>query len=116
MQAVVVKEFGGPEVLAVAEVPDPVAGPGEVVVAVAAAHVLWVETRIRSGVGRDYWGVTPPYVPGSGVAGRVESVGPGVDPALVGARVMAHTGRARDGYAERTVVGVENLARIPGAV
>ena len=71
MQAVVVAEFGGPEVLVAAEVPDPVAGPGEAVVAVAAAHVLWVETRIRSGVGREYWGVTPPYVPGSGVAGRV---------------------------------------------
>ena len=50
MQAVVVKGFGGPEVLVAAEVPDPVAGAGEVVVAVAAAHVLWVETRIRSGV------------------------------------------------------------------
>ena len=76
------------------------AGPGEAVVAVAAAHVLWVETRIRSGVGREYWGVTPPYVPGSGVAGRVESVGQDVDPALLGARVVAHTGRSRDGYAE----------------
>ena len=93
MQAVVVKEFGGPEVLVAAEVPDPVAGPGEAVVAVAVAHVLWVETRIRSGVGREYWGVTPPYVPGSGIADRVEIVGPDVDPALLGARVVAHTGR-----------------------
>src|SRR6478752_2768026 len=104
MQAVVVEEFGGPDVLVTAEVPDPVAGPGEVVVAVAAAHVLWVETRIRSGVGREYWGVTPPYVPGSGVAGRVESVGPGVDRDLIDARVVAHTGRSRDGYAERVLV------------
>jgi NADPH:quinone reductase len=116
MQAVLVKEFGGPEVLATAEVPDPVAGPGQVVVAVAAVHVLWVETRIRSGVGREYWGVTPPYVPGSGVAGRVEAIGPGVDPTLLGARVLAHTGRSRDGYAEQTVVDVENLARVPDEV
>jgi NADPH:quinone reductase len=116
MQAVVVKEFGGPEVLATAEVPDPVAGPGEVVVAVAAVHVLWVETRIRSGVGREYWGVTPPYVPGNGVAGRVEAIGPGVDQTLLGARVLAHTGRSRDGYAERSAVDVENLARVPDEV
>ena len=110
------QEFGGPEVLATAEVPDPVAGAGEAVVAVAAAHVLWVETRIRSGVGREYWGVTPPYVPGSGVAGRVESVGQDVDPALLGARVVAHTGRSRDGYAERVVVGADGLVPIPDAV
>src|SRR6478752_5547800 len=116
MQAVVVEEFGGPEVLATAEVPDPVAGPGEAVVAVAAAHVLWVETRIRSGVGREYWGVTPPYVPGSGVAGRVESVGRDVDPALLGVRVVAHTGRSRGGYAERVLVGADGLVRIPGRV
>jgi len=111
-----VKEFGGPEVLVAAEVPDPVAGPDEVVVAVAAAHVLWVETRIRSGVGREYWGVTPPYVPGSGVAGRVDALGPGVDPALLGTRVVAHTGRSRDGYAERVVVGADGLVPIPDEV
>jgi len=111
-----VKEFGGPEVLVAAEVPDPVPGPGEVVVAVAAAHVLWVETRIRSGVGREYWGVTPPYVPGSGVAGRVDGLGPDVDPALLGARVVAHTGRSRDGYAERVVVGADGLVPIPDEV
>ena len=116
MQAVVVKEFGGPEVLVAAEVPDPVAGPGDAVLAVAAAHVLWVETRIRSGVGREYWGVTPPYVPGSGIADRVESVGPDVDPALLGARVVAHTGRSRDGYAERVVVGADGLVPIPDPV
>ena len=116
MQAVVVKGFGGPEVLVAAEVPDPVARPGEVVVAVAAAHVLWVETRIRSGVGREYWGVTPPYVPGSGVAGRVDNLGPDVDPALLGTRVVAHTGRSRDGYAERVVVGAEGLVTIPDEV
>ena len=76
MQAVVVAEFGGPEVLVAAEVPDPVAGAGEVVVAVAAAHVLWVETRIRSGVGREYWGVTPPYVPGAGSRAASRTSGP----------------------------------------
>jgi NADPH2:quinone reductase len=116
MQAVVVEEFGGPEVLATAEVPDPAAGPGEAVVTVAAAHVLWVETRIRSGVGREYWDVTPPYVPGSGVAGRVESVGRDVDPALLGARVIARTGRSRDGYAERVVVGADSQVSIPDPV
>jgi NADPH2:quinone reductase len=116
MHAVVVAEFGGPEVMVTAEVPDPTPEPGEVVVAVEAVHVLWVETRIRSGAGQEYWGVTPPYTPGSGVAGRVASVGPEVDPALLGARVVAHTGRPRDGYAERAVVGVDTVVKVPDAV
>ncbi|MDT7751265.1 MAG: NADPH:quinone reductase, partial [Pseudonocardiales bacterium] len=42
-----VTRFGAPEVLVTREVPDPVAGPGEAVIAVVAADVLWVETMIR---------------------------------------------------------------------
>jgi NADPH:quinone reductase len=68
--AAVVQEFGPPEVLRTVEVPDPVPGPGEALVDVAAADVLWVETAVRRGEGTDWFPHRPPYVPGNGVAGR----------------------------------------------
>jgi len=105
-------QFGGPEVLVTREAPDPVAGSGEVVIAVVAADVLWVETMIRQGGGGEYFDVTPPYVPGNGVAGRVLSVGDGVDPDWTERAVVAHTGE-RGGYAEQVVVGAEALSAVP---
>ena len=70
MRVVQAMRFGGPEVLVVREAPDPVAGPGQAVVDVAVAHVLFVETQVRQGWGRDYFPMQPPYVPGDGVAGN----------------------------------------------
>jgi len=90
-------------VFAVAERPDPIPGRGEVAIDVEVADTLWLETRIRSGAGQDYWPSRPPYVPGNGVAGRVAQVGDGVDPTLGGVRVVAHTGN-EGGYADRIVV------------
>ncbi|MDT7695666.1 MAG: NADPH:quinone reductase [Pseudonocardiales bacterium] len=107
-----VTRFGAPEVLVTREVPDPVAGPGEAVIAVVAADVLWVETMIRRTGGGEYFDVTPPYVPGNAVAGRVQAVGDGVDPAWVGRAVVAHTGQ-RGGYAEQAVVPVDGLSTVP---
>jgi NADPH2:quinone reductase len=49
VRAIEVGQFGGPGVLVIRDVPDPVPGPGEVVVDVAVADVLWVETMIRRG-------------------------------------------------------------------
>ena len=92
MQVVVVTRFGGPEILVPSEAPDPAAGPGEVVIDVAAADVLWVETMIRQGGGGEYFDVTPPYVPGGAVAGRVRTVGDGVDPDWLSRDVVARTG------------------------
>jgi len=112
MQAAVVTEFGAPEVLVASEVSDPVAGDSEVVVDVVASDVLWVETRIRQDDGGDYWDMTPPYVPGNGVAGRVRTVGEGVDPAWAGREVVAHTGQY-GGYAERAVVPADGLSPVP---
>src|SRR3569833_1013882 len=112
MRAVRVERFGGPEVLTVADVPDPVAGPGQAVVAVSAADVLFVETAIRAGNGGEYFDVRPPYVPGHWVAGQVVAVGEGVDTEWVGRRVAGH---ARDdgGYAERVAVQAEDLVPVP---
>jgi NADPH2:quinone reductase len=65
MRIVQVTEFGGPEVLAVSEAPEPSAGPGQVVVDVLVAPVLFLDTQIRSGSARDWFAATLPYVPGA---------------------------------------------------
>lgn len=118
MRAVEVTRFGGPEVLAVREVADPVAGDGQVLIEVAAADVLFVDAAIRDGWGSDWFAVTPPYVAGNGVAGTVLAVGPGVDDAWVGRRVLAQTGAnggmsPTGGYAERAVVPATALVAVP---
>lgn len=91
MRVARVERFGDPEVLVTGEVPDQAAGPGQVVVAVSVADVLFVETVVRRGEGGEYFPVKPPYVPGGAVAGLVISVGYGVDPSWIGRRVIATT-------------------------
>ncbi|GAA3078746.1 zinc-binding dehydrogenase [Streptosporangium carneum] len=112
MRVVQVTRFGGPEVLVPSEAPDPVAGPEQVVVDVSVAGMTFVETQIRRGV--DRWHSRPalPYVPGGTVAGRVSSVGEGVDPSWSGRRVIADIGET-GGFAERAVTVVENLIPVP---
>ena len=112
MRAIQVKAFGGPEVLQLMEVPEPQAGPGEVVIDTSIATVLWVETMIRRGDGPPYFGIEPPYTPGNGVAGVVSAVGAGVDDGWIGREVVAHTGGG-GGYAERVAVSAEGVAVIP---
>jgi NADPH:quinone reductase len=70
---------------------------------------------IRYGLGVGYFPVTPPYVPGNGVAGRVISTGMGVDPAWVGRPVAAHTGESggSGGYAEQVAVLAEDVIAVP---
>lgn len=111
MRVARVERFGGPEVLVARDVPDPVAGPGQVVVAVSAADVLFLETAVRRGEGGEYFPVTPPYVPGGGVAGQVISVGDGVDVSWIGLRVLAPT--ADGGYAEQVLAAAEELIPVP---
>jgi NADPH:quinone reductase len=118
MRAVEVTKFGGPEVLTLRELPDPVAGPGQLVVDVAAVDVLFVDARLRAGWGREWFHVEPPYVPGNGVAGTVRSVGSGVDSGWVGRQVLAHTGKNNGmtptgGYAEQAVVEVSDVEAVP---
>jgi NADPH:quinone reductase-like Zn-dependent oxidoreductase len=79
VRAVEVAHFGGPDVLEERERPDPVPGPGQVVVKSSACDVLFVDTLIRSGRGADYFPIRPPYVPGNGVGGAVAAVGAEVD-------------------------------------
>lgn len=112
MRVALVRELGGPEVLVPAELPDPVAGPGEVVIDVSHVDTLFVETQIRSGAFSAYFPVRPPYVPGGGVAGTVHTAGEGVDAGWTGRRVIASVGFT-GGYAERAVTSADHLVPVP---
>lgn len=109
------ERFGGPQVLTARQVPDPVAGPGRVVVRTSAADVLFVDTFIRAGRAVDFFPIRPPYVPGNGVAGQVISLGDGVDPGWAGRPVVAHTGGSggSGGYAEQVAVAAGELIPVP---
>jgi NADPH2:quinone reductase len=115
VRTIEVTRFGGPEVLELRERPDPVAGPGQVVVDVAAIPLLWLDAALRSGRGRDWFPVRPPYVPGTGVAGTVSATGAGVGTDWIGRDVVTDT-RETGAYAERVAVPVEGLVLIPDAL
>jgi NADPH2:quinone reductase len=115
MLAVVATQFGSPAVLVPTVIPDPVPGPGQAVIDVDVADVLWVETMVRSGAGVGYFALRPPYVPGDGVAGRVRAVGSEVDAAWIGRRVLTQLGGS-GGYAEQAVAAVSDLIVIPPEV
>jgi NADPH2:quinone reductase len=110
-----VTRFGGPEVLTTISVSDPLPGPGEVTIAVSAVDVLLLDAVIRSGRAAAWFPVTPPYVPGNGVSGRVAAVGEGTDPGWAGRPVIARTGGGggSGGYAEQVVVPASALIPIP---
>jgi NADPH2:quinone reductase len=114
MRAVWLTEFGGPEVLVAGDAPDPVAGPGQVLVEVAYANITFVETQFRQ-TGFGPFPTKPPMIPGNGVGGVVAAVGDGVDAALVGRRVVTTTGGS-GGYAQRVAVPVGGLIDVPPEV
>ncbi|MFS8113042.1 zinc-binding dehydrogenase [Rhizobium jaguaris] len=116
MRAVQFSRFGPPDVLQVVEIPLPELAPGEVLVCVQATGVNYFEVLMRA----DRYAVTPelPMIPGVEVAGVVERVGGGADPALLGARVgvpLFLLGRA-GGYAEFVAVDAASLIRLPDRI
>ena len=114
MRAVWLREFGGPEVLVPGDAPDPVPGPGQMLVEVAFANTTFVETQFRAG-GRGPFRASPPLIPGNGVGGVISAVGAGVDPGLAGERVVTSTGGS-GGYAERVAVDAAGVFRVPAAL
>ena len=93
MRAVLMRSFGGPEVLAVEEVEVPEPGPDEVLVRVGAVEVSRTrDVATRSGRHPFSREVTLPHVLGGDFAGQVERVGPRVDASLVGRRVAVMNG------------------------
>jgi NADPH:quinone reductase-like Zn-dependent oxidoreductase len=89
MRAVVMTGHGGPDVLVLEERPDPVAGPGEVVVRVGAVAVNRLDIWVREDVGHAY-AARLPVIPGYDVGGEVVAVGPGVESVQPGAAVYVH--------------------------
>lgn len=111
MRAVVVEDHGGPEVLRLVERPEPRPRAGEVVVAVAAAGVNFIDTYQRSGA----YPMDRPYVVGSEGAGTVREVGEGVGDLAVGDSV-AWASVTGTGYTEQAVVPADRLVRVPEGV
>lgn len=113
MKAIVITEFGGPDVLKLEDIETPRPGPGEVLVRVAAVGVNPVDTYLRSGI-------LPkkpqlPYTPGKDAAGVVESVGDGVTAFEPGDRV--YTADSLTGtYAEYCLCRESQLGQLPAAV
>ncbi len=110
MKAVVVRQYGGPEVLKFEEYPDPVPGSGEVLVRVAAASVNPIDYKRRAGLTKDFYPMTFPGLIGVDMAGTVVKVGPEVEGFSVGDQVFA---MADNTYAELCVVKAGALAKVP---
>jgi NADPH:quinone reductase len=110
MRAIIVREFGGPDVLKLEDVPDPIARAGQMVIKVHAVGVNPIDTYIRNGAYGA--GRTVPYTPGMDAAGVVESVGDGVTNWQIGDRVyMGAT--LTGGYAEKTLADASQVFRLP---
>src|SRR3954469_22298030 len=88
MRAIVVREHGGPEVLKLEDVPDPVAAPHQVIVRLRAVGVNPVDVYIRGGA----YARKPalPFIPGSDAAGEIEAIGASVTKYTTGDRVFIH--------------------------
>jgi putative PIG3 family NAD(P)H quinone oxidoreductase len=112
MRAVIASEPGGPEVLTVTELPDPVPGPGEVVVDVAATAVNRADTLQRQGKYPPPPGASD--VLGLECSGTVSAVGDGVEPWQVGDEVCALL--AGGGYAEKVLVPAGQVMPLPQSV
>ena len=110
MRAIVITELGGPEVLEFQETDDPVPGPGEAVVEVAAAGLNFIDTYHRSGL----YPVELPFTPGLEAAGTVASVGRDVTEVAVGDRVA--WGTVAGAYAERASVPAHQLVPVPDGI
>jgi NADPH:quinone reductase-like Zn-dependent oxidoreductase len=113
MKAIVVHEYGGPEVLKFEVYPDPIPGPGEVLVRVAAASVNPLDLKRRAGLTNDYYPIKFPGLIGVDMAGTVVKIGPGVKGFSVGDRVFA---MADNTYAELCVVNEAILAKVPAGL
>jgi NADPH:quinone reductase-like Zn-dependent oxidoreductase len=110
MKAIVVHQYGGPEVLKFEDYPDPVPGHGEVQVRVAAASVNPIDYKRRAGLTKDFYPMQFPGLIGVDLSGTVAKLGPGAEGFSVGDEVFA---MADNTYAELCVVKADVLAKVP---
>lgn len=114
MRAVVIEEYGGPEVLRIAEVPEPVAGPGQLRVRVRVAGVNPVDVKQRSGF---FAGIAPAAFPlrmGNEYAGVVDGVGDGVGEFAIGDEVFGSA--TAQSYAQWVVVDAADAVARPASL
>lgn len=114
MRAIVVHEFGGPEVLRAHDIPDPIPGPGQVLVRLHACGVNPFDTYMRAGT----YAIRPPlpYTPGCDGAGIVERTGDGVTSIQPGMRVFTGgtaANRAYGAYAQQVLCEPQQLHPLP---
>jgi NADPH:quinone reductase-like Zn-dependent oxidoreductase len=113
MKAVLFAAHGGPEVLRLGDAPDPVAGPGEVVVDVHAASVNAADYKVRLG-GGGYSNLKFPHILGRDFSGVVSAVGPGVADLKAGDAVFGVTDQGIEGcYAEKLAIKAAIIAKKP---
>ncbi len=110
MQAIQIAAPGGPDVLQAVDVPQPVPGPGQVLVKIDAAGVNFIDIYQRTGQYR----VATPFTPGQEAGGTVAALGPGVSGLKVGHRV-AYAG-VLGAYAEYAAVPADRLVVLPNGV
>lgn len=112
MKVIMMTQSGGPEVLVYADRPDPVPGPGEVLIEVAAAGVNFMDIGVRRGMA---WSTDPdPKTLGVEGAGRILALGEGVTGLAPGERVAWVY--APGSYAEKIVVKAEALVPVPDGI
>ena len=107
MKAIQILQTGGPEVLALAELPIPQPGPGQVLIRVEAVGINFIEIYFRKGT----YKAALPLVPGSEAAGTVEELGPGVTGFAAGDAVASVA--VLGSYAEYALVQASALVKIP---
>jgi NADPH:quinone reductase-like Zn-dependent oxidoreductase len=113
VKAIVIRQFGGPEVLEYADAAEPEVGAGEALVRLAAASINPIDILECAGLTKDFNPIKLPYVPGWDLSGTVVRVGPGVDGVSAGDRVLAWASHT---YAELCTVKAELLAKVPGGL
>jgi NADPH:quinone reductase len=110
MKAIRVRETGGPEVLRVERVDDPIPGPGQALVRVEATGVNFIEIYNRKGIYKS----PIPFTPGEEGAGTIAAVGPGVTDFRVGDRVVSFN--LKGSYAELALADADRLIAVPDEV
>ncbi len=113
MRAILHDGYGTPDVLRLADLPDPVPGPGAVLVRTEAASLNPVDRKIRAGTLQAFFPVTFPAIPGRDAAGVVEAVGPGGPAELIGRRVCFVAPRGMGTWAERIAIDPKFVVPVP---
>ena len=114
MKAAYIDKFGGPEVLKYGDLPDPVAGPGQVVVDTVAASVNGADPKVAAG---EYKQTSFPLILGRDFSGVVSAVGSGVQDLKIGDEVFGVLEAGRDGtYCEKIAVGASIVAKKPAGM